>query len=119
MIPIAISTPTADPDGALLLYVSEERSSLGDWSRRVQRTATLDGGAFVVDGGFSHADRTVRVDLSDQPRETHEVAKQIVELYDSVILMLPDGAYRATPERYVQTGSVATISLLITGGATL
>lgn len=117
--PVAISAISADPFGALLLNVNQGQSDFGDWKRRVQRTATLDGGAFVVDNGFSHADRTVRLDMSDQDAETNETAKRMVEVYDSVILMLPDGAYLATPESYQASGASASLSLLITGEAAL
>lgn len=119
MTTIAISTLEADPRGALLLRTNRGRTQLGEWARRATRTATLDGGAVVVDAGFSHADRTVLVDLSDQSQEIIEDAQWIVEAYGSVILMLPDGAYRATPQRVVVTGNVATMTLLISGDAEL
>lgn len=117
MIPIAISTLEINPEGAHLIFADETGTSLGDFVRRVQRTATLGGGAILTDNGYTHADRTVRVDLTDQPREVQEAIRNIVELYSAVILMLPDGAYRASPERYIAAGRVTTLTLLIAGPA--
>ena len=117
MTPIAISTLSVDPDGAILIYTDERRSSLGEYARRVQRTATLDASVVVTDNGYTHADRTVRLDVSDESKATQETLRRLVEMYARVLLFLPEGAFTAVPERFVTSGAVSTMTLLIVGPA--
>lgn len=119
MIPISISTPSVDPNGSVYLTLNESRTNLGDYARRVTRTATMDGGAVVVDGGFSHLDRTISMDLSDQSQDTVDKIRAIFRYYATVLLMLPDGAFRASPERIVSIGGTVTATFLISGTGVL
>ena len=114
MTPIAISTLTADAAGAHLIYGGPQ-TTLGDYERRVTRTATLDGGVVTVDSGFSHYDRTVTIDLSNVEDATVEALRLLTEYHDRVILMLPDGAYLASPKRVTRSRSGATAVFYITG----
>lgn len=59
---IALSTPTYDLDGELLL--SPLMDDIEDrYTRRVERTALLDGGSYVDDLGYSEGDRTLRFEV--------------------------------------------------------
>jgi hypothetical protein len=117
MIPVAIQTLEVHPFGSMMWWVSPRRTSLGDFARRVQRSATLDGGVVVTDSGFTHGDRTVRLDIGNLTIDEQLVIQRIVELYPIVLLFLPDGAYRAAPERLVSAGGTSTVTFLLLGVA--
>jgi len=58
---ISISTTTANTSGNVIIK-NYKSSDLNNASARVTRTATLDGGAVIIHSGFSHGDRTLRID---------------------------------------------------------
>ena len=53
-----LSTLTFDLEGAVMLSLMPD-SGRGQTARRINRVATLDGGAAINDSGHSYADRTV------------------------------------------------------------
>jgi hypothetical protein len=112
---LAISTLTIDPFGAQLLNLKPGAANLGDTSRRVSRVATLDGGASVLDGGYTVADRTISIDLSDQSRETIAALKYLCQVHTMLLVLTEDGAFRAAPERISISGNSARMSLLVAG----
>ena len=57
---ISITTQTASE--YFVVLEEKDGSQLDRYSRRISRTATLDGGSVVNDLGFSDTDRTVVVD---------------------------------------------------------
>ena len=57
---IILCSATVDPTySPLVLDTVPARDRLAEISRRVTRTATLDGSAVLYDNGFSHADRVL------------------------------------------------------------
>jgi hypothetical protein len=112
---IALSTLTIDPFGSQLLEVPRASSNLGDTARRVSRVATLDGGAAVLDAGYTVADRTIAIDLTGQTKTVVDALKYLCEMYDALIVMTEDGAFLAAPERISSNG--ARMSLLVSGVA--
>lgn len=114
---LGISTLTIDPFGAQLLTLKPGTANLGDTSRRISRVATLDGGASVLDGGYTVTDRTISVDLADQTRETIDALKYLFQVHSMLIVCTEDGAFRAAPERISINGQSARMSLLVAGVA--
>jgi hypothetical protein len=114
---LAISTLTIDPFGAQLLDLPPGAANLGDTARRVSRVATLDGGASILDGGYTVADRTISVDLASQSREVIDALKYLFQQHTSLILCTEDGAFKASPERISISGNSARMSLLVVGVA--
>lgn len=114
---LSIATKTIDPFGAQLLYLRPGGASLGDTSRRVSRIATLDGGASIMDGGYTDTDRTIVVDLDGQDRITIDALKYLFQTYSSIIVMTEDGAFSAAPERISINASSARMTLLVSGPA--
>ena len=114
---IALSTLTIDPFGAQLLHLQPGGASLGDTARRISRIATLDGGASILDGGYTITDRTIVIDLAGQTRETIDALKYLCETYSALIVLTEDGAFRAAPERVSVNASSARMSLLVSGPA--
>lgn len=115
---LALATLTIDPLGAQLLSLSADgKTSLGDTSRRVSRVATLDGGASILDGGYTVADRTINIDLSGQTREVVDAVKYLFQVYDKLVVMTEDGAFLAAPERISIGKNTANMTLLVSGVA--
>lgn len=116
---IGIATTTVDPYGALLLDCNDQRTNLGDIKRRVTRIATLDLGAAIIDTGYTDADRTVTLDISNETEANVEAAKWVTKYHSRVLLFLPDGAHAATPEQVTEARGNVTWRLLISGAASL
>jgi hypothetical protein len=57
-----LSTPLYNPAGAVLLHC-EASSDIGGVTRRVSRTATLDGEATITDFGITNSDTTIRLKI--------------------------------------------------------
>lgn len=112
---IALATLTVDPYGAQLLDLKPGSSNLGDTARRVSRVATLDGGASVLDGGYTVADRTISLDLSGQTRTVVDELKYLCQNYATLVVMTEDGAFLAAPERLTMSGNAARMTLLVSG----
>ena len=109
---IGISSHTYDLEGAFLLDILPDQSNLADFGRRVERTATLDGGAAITDGGFSHGDRTIT--LACEPgEETVDALQQFFQDYANCVLTLPDGCYDAYFQDMKDDFGVVIITLLI------
>jgi hypothetical protein len=109
---ITITPINFDPAGPLTISQAP-RTDHGDWGRRANRVATLDGGVAVNDFGFSEGDRTVVVRWNcTQAQEAR--AKSIVSTHRLVRLANTDGSFEAVPERFTRSGMEASLTLLIT-----
>jgi hypothetical protein len=112
---IGIATLTYDTDGARVLSqdsATELRNNKG--SRRVSRTATLDGGAAITDGGYSAADRTYIVKTRDDDGTLATWAERIVKNYTTLMLSTRNGLFYGTPSRWWVDGEFINIEILIT-----
>ncbi len=114
---IAIATLIIDPFGSQLLDLPPGAANLGDIARRVSRVATLDGGASILDGGYTVADRTISVDLFGQEKTTVDALKYLFQVHESLLVLTEDGAFKAAPERISISGNSARMSLLVSGVA--
>ena len=114
---LGIATLTIDPVGSQLLTLKPGAANLGDTARRVSRVATLDGGASIIDGGYTVTDRTISVDIADQTRETIDALKYLFQTHTMLLLFTEDGAFKAAPERITITGNSARMTLLVAGVA--
>lgn len=114
---LAISTLTVDPYGAQLLTFKPGQVNLGDTARRLSRVATLDGGATVLDGGYTLADKTIRLDLSSQSREVVDALRYLCAMYTKLLVLTEEGAFSAAPERVSISGQSISMTLLVTGAA--
>jgi len=107
-------TPIFDPDGSVILNYDLATSRVTDGQRRLSRTATLDGGSYIFDGGFSHSDRTlefsfpvinpVNLDTVLYMRNTYtEIICSVgKELFTGVIQRVQSGGQGATITYFVQ-----------------
>ena len=114
---IALSTLTIDPFGAQLLHLKPGGANLGDTARRISRIATLDGGATILDGGYTITDRTIVIDLAGQSRDTVDALKYLCQTYSALIVLTEEGAFRAAPESVSVNPNSARMTLLVSGSA--
>lgn len=112
---IGIAAPVYDPFGWFVLsQIDGKGSDTAALSRRVTRTATLDGGAVVNDQGYSPADRTIDIQFDAQESEdVVEGMRRLLRLYSSVELTMADGCFNASPSAFRVTSGKATLTLLI------
>ncbi len=107
---IHLTTPTFDLEGAVTLDVRPQ-SDFGETRRRVNRVATLDGGAVFNDFGSTEADRTIRLEWTPGPAEA-KVAR-MVRLYQRLNLSCAAGVYQVAPESYTSSADRSTLALLV------
>lgn len=100
-----------DPFGAVALDCLEETRS-GQVSRRMNRVATLDGGAAFNDFGFAEADRTIQLRWVPADAATEAAVARLVRLHRWLYVSMPDGVWLAAPESY-QPGPESSLSLLV------
>lgn len=109
---ITITPINFDPAGPLVIRQAP-RTAHGEWGRRANRVATLDGGVAVNDFGFSEGDRTVVVQWRCS-RSQEARAKAIVSVHRLVRLSTTDGSFEAVPQRFTRKNLDASLTLLIT-----
>lgn len=88
-------------------------TDLGETRRRVNRVATLDGGAVVNDFGHSEADRTVTLEWQQEVPGLHEALERLVRLYGRLRLVTQDGVFLVAPESYKRDARKARLVLLV------
>jgi len=93
---ISISTPTFDFDGSRV-FREVAPVQVSDKTRRVSRTATLDGGVSVYDGGYADGDRDIEIIVYDPSAEDKAFCDYIIENYSEVIVSTSEGAFLACP----------------------
>lgn len=87
----SISTNTFDLDGNVQGFSSPD-SDINLLTRRLSRTATLDGDVFIDNLGFTHGDRTllIRAQLSDND---HNKLVAMIKNYALFTIALSTGAF--------------------------
>lgn len=108
---ISISSISYDINGSLLLSVN---STSMDRFRRVSRTATLDGSSAFYDTGYSIADATLNVVVT-QPLPVSVWVKlcYFFETYPFVHLSTEDGFFVAKPEKLSMNNHIYSFSFLL------
>lgn len=105
---IAISAPTYDPAGAILLRA--RAANLYQGERRGSVTATLDGSVSVYDAGYSVADQTLSATLRNPTRAQLVTLQYLVAYYADIVLCCEIGAFSARLSFALSTNAV-TLSL--------
>lgn len=90
---ISISSVIFDPAGHLLAEIDPEQSGLDYLSRRVSRTATLDGGAYVVDNGYTASDATFTIVFKNLAPHDRATIERMVTLHSELIVVTNRGAF--------------------------
>lgn len=90
---LSINSSLYDIFGHILLNINPISSRLNTISRRVSRTATLDGGALIVDNGYSPADATLNIVPAMLTKTDRDILRRLATQHSSLILCTHDGAF--------------------------
>jgi hypothetical protein len=82
-------------------------------NRRLSRTATLDGGAVITDGGVTDADRTMEFTTAQAPEDTRETLWVMFQSQDLVHLSCQEGVFSGYLQRVKITDSGVNISFMV------
>lgn len=109
---ITLTAPTFDPAGSVTLEVLPTQT-FGEVRRRMNRIATLDGGAVFNDFGFSEADRTLVLAWPVRSAATEAAVERLVQQYAQVTVSTPHGLYLAALEVYSPGATESSLTLLV------
>lgn len=94
---VSVNAYTFDLGGSVILDCKAAYTATGEQYKRVNRIATLDGGAAFNDFGFSDSDRTI--ELSWMPDAAiDEIVTRIHQLHSRVFVSLPGELFSGYPE---------------------
>jgi hypothetical protein len=89
---IVLSSRVFDLEGFVPLRV-QANSQQFDKVRRVTRTATLDGGAFITDFGYTDSDRTFTFQINKLDRVGIAAVERLMRTYAEIGVATFDGFY--------------------------
>jgi hypothetical protein len=90
---VSIASKLFDYSGHFLFAINPVRSQISDVSRRVSRTATLDGGALVVDNGYTASDATFNITPKKLTPELRNGLRRLAQLHSEIIVCIEEGAF--------------------------
>jgi hypothetical protein len=111
---IGLATQVFDLLGAVLLVRTDAESETSAVGRRVSRTATLDGGAVITDGGCAPADKTLKVVAQQIDEATFAAVKYLVENYSQIMVSTRDGLFVGALENLTLDGDRLLLTVLVT-----
>lgn len=107
---ISLSAITYDPAGTAILKT--RISNPYDTRRRGSVTATLDGGVYPYDTGFSEADQTFRASIKAPSQALLLSLRYLISYYSQVRLSCEAGCFTVIPE-YAMNGAQLTLQLRV------
>lgn len=105
----SICTALFSADGAYIVEMTD-KSDTDNVSRRVNRTATLDGGAVTVDLGYSDSDRRFVIVTPDTL--TAVAVREKAKTHSQFTLSVKSGAFLCSFERVSFASGEASIYLM-------
>lgn len=81
--------------------------------RRVNRIATLDGGAVFNDFGYSDADRTITLRWAPTSQAVEEAVDRMTQLYSQVRAAIGSSIFLASIETYTPGDAESELVLLV------
>lgn len=107
-----LSTVEYDPDVPVTLSLLPA-TDRGQTSRRVNRVATLDGGAVFNDAGHTEADRTIELRWRPTSAAQEASVVRLVRLFSKITVATQDGLFLAAPEQYTPGDEESRLRLLV------
>jgi hypothetical protein len=95
------------------VFLDMNTSPPREGNRRLSRTATLDGGAVITDGGVTDADRSFDFTTTQVPEDMREALWAMFQREDLVHLSCPEGVFSGYLERVKITASGVNISFMV------
>lgn len=109
---IILSAPSADVNGTVKFKYAGRETDIYSLSRRVTRTATLDGGSVTNDLGFTHSDRTFNVSAALSP-DQQDLVSRLLRTYPTLMISVQEGLFLGAIEVNNVTGNVSVLQILI------
>lgn len=109
---IAIAAPVFDIAGAMI-FKNASDSDFDTVQRRISRTATLDGGAYVSDAGYSDADITLVVRVRSLTDAQAVSIRRLIENYSTLVATTPRAAYSVAPTGFTYRSGSGTLTLYV------
>jgi len=111
-VQITFESTVFDPAGVISLEALPG-SDLSASTRRVTRTATLDGNAVIIDNGYTAADSTLAIEARLTKSEEQRL-QHLMRIYPEIIATTPEGCYLGVIDSVRQGGDGRTqVSYLI------
>lgn len=95
------------------MFLDTNTAPAREGSRRLSRTATLDGSAVITDGGVTDADRGFDFTTTQVPEDIREALWAMFQREDLVHLSCPEGVFAGYLQRVKITASDVKISFMI------
>jgi hypothetical protein len=95
------------------IVLNIDREPTKENTRRLSRTATLDGGAVITDSGWTDADRTLEFTAMRMPEETRENLWAMFRKESRVNLACPEGVFAGYLQRIRIAGANIAISFMV------
>lgn len=111
---IGLAAQVFDLNGAVILERTDAESETAGISRRVQRTATLDGGAVINDTGYAAADRTLKIVAEQVGEAVFAAVARLVRSYSQIVVATRDGVFVGAPDNLRIDGGRLVLSVLVT-----
>ena len=112
MFSVTLASEVFDPWGSIVLDIKPE-SDLSTLSRRVTRTATLDGGATIEDLGYCAADSTLNIQILIRNPDDEGRLLRLIKLYPTLTLATRYGAFRGVVDYYHPQAGGASLRFLV------
>ena len=110
---ITLAPVSYDPNGVIKLPVIGDNSEFINGERRLTRTRTLDLGVTISDNGFTHGDRTLRLEISRPSLLISQRIAYLCEYHSLIQVAAPDGAYIGVISNHALIGSTHSITILL------
>jgi len=110
---IGLSTRTFDLAGAILLREYKEETDIDELTRRITRLPTLDGAAYINDGGYSASDRVMSVIIRDLNKADTDILRNITKNYSTITICTEVGAFLGNIDSFNINRGRVTVTLLI------
>lgn len=88
-----------DYSGDHRFLVDMDKSDFSLMSRRVSRTATLDGGALIIDNGYSASDATFSIIIPNMSFSDRAAILATLQRHSLIILSCKTGCFLGVVER--------------------
>lgn len=96
---ISFCSQLFDYSGDHLLEPDMNKSDFSVAARRVSRSATLDGGALIVDNGYTPSDATFVIHLPSISMEQRDAIISTVKTHSAIIVSCKAGCFLGVVER--------------------
>ena len=114
---IGISTQLFDLEGSEVFVGSSISGLDSKVTRRVLSTATLDGGSYVSDQGYSDSDRRLNFEVLYLPQERVDNMIRIAKVHSIVFVCTEEGAFLGTISQIYYRGGRLYLNFIIRGAA--